>query len=178
MTLNDIDKTILNHLQADSSVSIVELARKIGIDPAGLAETVRLHNGYVALPAYLATRRAGVPVVVHEGNPLPGLANRVGAINEIEFSEFVIKAQAVADNLNGDTVFPDMLEEVARGRELDQFASAHELRPNLCVVPNKGLRGPRWFTARQQSAQLRPQRCNGQGGHVGDVVGWQVFQAA
>ncbi|WP_231851651.1 undecaprenyldiphospho-muramoylpentapeptide beta-N-acetylglucosaminyltransferase [Modestobacter italicus] len=36
-------------------------------------------GGYVALPAYLAARRAGVPVVVHEGNPLPGLANRVGA---------------------------------------------------------------------------------------------------
>ncbi|MGY2085033.1 UDP-N-acetylglucosamine--N-acetylmuramyl-(pentapeptide) pyrophosphoryl-undecaprenol N-acetylglucosamine transferase [Blastococcus sp. SYSU DS0539] len=36
-------------------------------------------GGYVALPAYLAARRAGVPVVVHEQNALPGLANRVGA---------------------------------------------------------------------------------------------------
>jgi UDP-N-acetylglucosamine--N-acetylmuramyl-(pentapeptide) pyrophosphoryl-undecaprenol N-acetylglucosamine transferase len=36
-------------------------------------------GGYVALPAYLAARRAGVPVIVHEGNPLPGLANRIGA---------------------------------------------------------------------------------------------------
>jgi UDP-N-acetylglucosamine--N-acetylmuramyl-(pentapeptide) pyrophosphoryl-undecaprenol N-acetylglucosamine transferase len=33
----------------------------------------------VALPAYLAARRAGVPVVVHEQNALPGLANRIGA---------------------------------------------------------------------------------------------------
>jgi UDP-N-acetylglucosamine--N-acetylmuramyl-(pentapeptide) pyrophosphoryl-undecaprenol N-acetylglucosamine transferase len=33
----------------------------------------------VALPAYLAARRAKVPVVVHEQNALPGLANRVGA---------------------------------------------------------------------------------------------------
>jgi UDP-N-acetylglucosamine--N-acetylmuramyl-(pentapeptide) pyrophosphoryl-undecaprenol N-acetylglucosamine transferase len=36
-------------------------------------------GGYVALPAYLAARRAGVPIVVHEANAKPGLANRVGA---------------------------------------------------------------------------------------------------
>ncbi|MQA05979.1 MAG: undecaprenyldiphospho-muramoylpentapeptide beta-N-acetylglucosaminyltransferase [Streptosporangiales bacterium] len=36
-------------------------------------------GGYVALPAYLAARRRKVPIVVHEANPLPGLANRVGA---------------------------------------------------------------------------------------------------
>lgn len=36
-------------------------------------------GGYVALPAYLAARRAGVPIIVHEANARPGLANRVGA---------------------------------------------------------------------------------------------------
>jgi UDP-N-acetylglucosamine--N-acetylmuramyl-(pentapeptide) pyrophosphoryl-undecaprenol N-acetylglucosamine transferase len=36
-------------------------------------------GGYVALPAYLAARRRRVPVVVHEANARPGLANRVGA---------------------------------------------------------------------------------------------------
>jgi UDP-N-acetylglucosamine--N-acetylmuramyl-(pentapeptide) pyrophosphoryl-undecaprenol N-acetylglucosamine transferase len=36
-------------------------------------------GGYVAMPAYLAARRARVPVVVHEANARPGLANRVGA---------------------------------------------------------------------------------------------------
>ncbi|WP_091245489.1 undecaprenyldiphospho-muramoylpentapeptide beta-N-acetylglucosaminyltransferase [Klenkia soli] len=43
------------------------------------ADVVVGFGGYVALPAYLAARRAGIPVVVHEQNPLPGLANRVGA---------------------------------------------------------------------------------------------------
>ena len=32
-------------------------------------------GGYVATPAYLAARRAGVPVVIHEANARPGLAN-------------------------------------------------------------------------------------------------------
>jgi len=36
-------------------------------------------GGYVATPAYLAARRLGVPVVVHEQNARPGLANRLGA---------------------------------------------------------------------------------------------------
>jgi UDP-N-acetylglucosamine--N-acetylmuramyl-(pentapeptide) pyrophosphoryl-undecaprenol N-acetylglucosamine transferase len=43
------------------------------------ADVVVGFGGYVALPAYLAARRAGIPVVVHEQNALPGLANRIGA---------------------------------------------------------------------------------------------------
>ena len=36
-------------------------------------------GGYVSVPAYLAARRRGVPLVVHEGNALPGIANKLGA---------------------------------------------------------------------------------------------------
>ena len=36
-------------------------------------------GGYVSTPAYLAARRLGVPVVIHEQNARPGLANRLGA---------------------------------------------------------------------------------------------------
>lgn len=36
-------------------------------------------GGYVSTPAYLAARRTGTPIVVHEANARPGLANRVGA---------------------------------------------------------------------------------------------------
>ena len=54
------------------------------------------------------------------------LANRMGALNEIEFSEFVMKTRAFADALDAEPEFPEMLEEVARARELDQFAGAHD----------------------------------------------------
>ena len=54
------------------------------------------------------------------------LANRTGALNEIEYSEFVMKAQTFADALNAQVEFADMLEVVARARELDQFASSHD----------------------------------------------------
>ncbi|WP_203566890.1 undecaprenyldiphospho-muramoylpentapeptide beta-N-acetylglucosaminyltransferase [Aestuariimicrobium ganziense] len=36
-------------------------------------------GGYVSLPAYLAARTMGVPVVIHEQNALPGLANKAAA---------------------------------------------------------------------------------------------------
>jgi UDP-N-acetylglucosamine--N-acetylmuramyl-(pentapeptide) pyrophosphoryl-undecaprenol N-acetylglucosamine transferase len=36
-------------------------------------------GGYVATPGYLAARRRRVPIVVHEANARPGLANRIGA---------------------------------------------------------------------------------------------------
>ena len=36
-------------------------------------------GGYVSTPAYIAASRAGVPIVIHEQNARPGLANKVGA---------------------------------------------------------------------------------------------------
>lgn len=43
------------------------------------AQVVVGFGGYVAAPAYLAARRLGVPVVIHEQNAVPGLANRLAA---------------------------------------------------------------------------------------------------
>lgn len=37
-------------------------------------------GGYVSAPAYLAARKLGIPVVIHEQNMRPGLANKLGAI--------------------------------------------------------------------------------------------------
>ncbi|WP_427912207.1 cell division protein ZipA C-terminal FtsZ-binding domain-containing protein [Ramlibacter sp. MMS24-I3-19] len=103
-------------------------------------------SGEAALAALPATRRAGSKPFGIEGldaasgqweTPQAGhrytafqagvqLANRVGPLNEIEFSEFVIKAQAFADAVNGSPEFPEMLHEVSRARELDQFAGGHD----------------------------------------------------
>ena len=42
------------------------------------ADVVIGFGGYVSTPAYLAARRRRVPVVVHEGNARPGIANKLG----------------------------------------------------------------------------------------------------
>ena len=36
-------------------------------------------GGFVSVPAYLAARKRHVPLVVHEGNTIPGVANKLGA---------------------------------------------------------------------------------------------------
>lgn len=48
------------------------------LEDAG-AQVVVGFGGYVSTPAYLAARHRGLPVVVHEQNARPGLANRLGA---------------------------------------------------------------------------------------------------
>ncbi len=103
-------------------------------------------SGEAALAAMPGTRRAGSKPFAVEGlsidtgeweAPVAGqrysafqagvqLANRTGALNQIEYSEFVMKAQAFADAVNGEPEFPEMQDEVARARELDQFASDHD----------------------------------------------------
>lgn len=54
------------------------------------------------------------------------LASRTGALNEIEYSEFVQKMQVFSDAIGAMPDFPDMLDVAARARELDQFAGAHD----------------------------------------------------
>ncbi|MFM2412168.1 MAG: hypothetical protein RLZZ587_501 [Actinomycetota bacterium] len=36
-------------------------------------------GGYAAAPAYLAARLEGIPLVIHEANAIPGIANKLGA---------------------------------------------------------------------------------------------------
>lgn len=48
------------------------------LDAVGASVVVGF-GGYVSVPAYLAARRCHVPVVVHEANARPGVANRLGA---------------------------------------------------------------------------------------------------
>lgn len=45
------------------------------VEPAVIAG----FGGYVCVPVYVAARRARLPLVIHEGNALPGIANRLGA---------------------------------------------------------------------------------------------------
>jgi UDP-N-acetylglucosamine--N-acetylmuramyl-(pentapeptide) pyrophosphoryl-undecaprenol N-acetylglucosamine transferase len=49
------------------------------IDDSG-AQVVVGFGGYVSTPAYIAARRRRLPIVIHEQNARPGLANRLGAL--------------------------------------------------------------------------------------------------
>ncbi len=133
-------------------------------------------SGDAAIAALPHTRRAGSKPIAIEGlsetrqweAPVAGrrysafqagvqMANRTGALNEIEFSEFVVKVQAFADALSGSPEFPDMLHEVARARELDQFSSTHDAQLG--------------FTLRARSAAWSPGYIQQNAARVGFVAG-------
>jgi UDP-N-acetylglucosamine--N-acetylmuramyl-(pentapeptide) pyrophosphoryl-undecaprenol N-acetylglucosamine transferase len=48
-------------------------------------------GGYVSGPAYLAARSLNIPIVIHEANAKPGLANRLGSL----FTNYLAVAQPV-----------------------------------------------------------------------------------
>jgi UDP-N-acetylglucosamine--N-acetylmuramyl-(pentapeptide) pyrophosphoryl-undecaprenol N-acetylglucosamine transferase len=56
--------------------SVAEAAKILG---SVRADVVLGFGGYVSTPVYLAARRMKIPIVIHEQNALPGLANRVAA---------------------------------------------------------------------------------------------------
>ncbi|HEY3539913.1 MAG TPA: cell division protein ZipA C-terminal FtsZ-binding domain-containing protein [Trinickia sp.] len=62
------------------------------------------------------------------------LANRGGALNELEFSEFVSGVQQFADAVDGAPEFPDMLETVSMARELDSFAAQCDAQLSINVL--------------------------------------------
>ena len=129
-------------------------------------------SGEAALAAMPPTRRAGSKPFAIEGlnaqsqqweTPHPGqryaafqagvqLANRVGALNEIEYSEFVMKVQAFADAVNGTPDVPEMLDEVARARELDQFASGHDAQLSFTLRARQAAWSPGYV--QQHAARL------------------------
>jgi hypothetical protein len=80
------------------------------------------------------------------------LANRTGALNEIEYSEFVMKVQTFADALNAQVEFADMLEVVARARELDQFASSHDAQLSFTLRAMRAAWSPGYV--QQNAARL------------------------
>jgi hypothetical protein len=62
------------------------------------------------------------------------LANRSGALNEIEYSEFLQKAQALADALGTVAEAPEMIEVVARARELDALTAPLDAQLTVDLV--------------------------------------------
>lgn len=157
---NDVEPMLTDAPLNASAMTNVPMARKPVMDALlDVIATIALDAvhpsiaGEAAIAAMPTTRRAGSKPFAIEGynlmtqvweTPVAGqryggfqagvqLANRTGPLNEIEFSDFVVKTQAFADAISANAEFPDMLEQVARARELDHFASAHDAQLGFMV---------------------------------------------
>jgi UDP-N-acetylglucosamine--N-acetylmuramyl-(pentapeptide) pyrophosphoryl-undecaprenol N-acetylglucosamine transferase len=86
-------------------------------------------GGYVATPAYLAAKRHKVPIVVHEANPYPGIANRLGA----HFTTHVFTGHPDTKMRNAQYLGEPIRREIA---ELDRFAVGDKARAHFGLRPD------------------------------------------
>jgi len=143
--LIDVIATIeVDHpVSGDAALAALPTTRRVGTKPFHVEGCSDENGEWEALAAgrRYSAFQAGVQ-----------LANRVGALNNIEFSEFVVKTQAFADAVVGSPIFSDMLEEVARARELDQFASAHDAQLSFTLCARASAWSPGYI--QQHAARL------------------------
>jgi hypothetical protein len=152
-----------NPISGDMALAHMPSSRRAGTKPM-MIEGLDTETGQWQLPEHgrrYSAFQAGVQ-----------LANRSGALNEIEYSEFVHKVQAFAEGVGGMADVPDMLEVVARARELDGFASSADAQLSLLLQ----AKGPAWSVPYVQHAAARhgfvpgalPGRLVLPGAHEGD----------
>jgi UDP-N-acetylglucosamine--N-acetylmuramyl-(pentapeptide) pyrophosphoryl-undecaprenol N-acetylglucosamine transferase len=86
-------------------------------------------GGYVAAPAYLAARRRHVPIVVHDANVRPGVANRLGAM----FTRYVFTAHPGTKLQHATAIGIPLRREIAG---LDRLAVADKARAHFGLRPD------------------------------------------
>lgn len=88
----------------------------VGVNSEGQREVIAHSNSYSQLIA-------GVQLV-----------NRSGALNDLEYSELVMKLRQIADNLNAFLDIPDMKHVMDSGRDLYLFVSEHDAQLSVNVA--------------------------------------------
>ncbi|MGK5553870.1 undecaprenyldiphospho-muramoylpentapeptide beta-N-acetylglucosaminyltransferase [Actinomadura kijaniata] len=86
-------------------------------------------GGYVATPGYLAARKRKVPIIVHEANPKPGLANKLGA----RFTDHVAVSHHDSPLPNARFVGIPLRREIAT---LDRLAMGDKARSYFGLLPD------------------------------------------
>jgi UDP-N-acetylglucosamine--N-acetylmuramyl-(pentapeptide) pyrophosphoryl-undecaprenol N-acetylglucosamine transferase len=111
-------------------------------------------GGYVCVPAYLAARSAGLPIVVHEANTPAGIANRIGA----RLTEFVAVTARADDLPHGRVIGLPLRRTIAT---LDRAALQVEARAHFGLEPHRptllvfgGSQGARSLNAAAAGAAL------------------------
>jgi len=90
-------------------------------------------GGFVSVPAYLASRKRHVPLVVHEGNTIPGVANKLGA----RFTDHVATSFPGTDLRHASYIglpIRRMISTLDRAALRDEARASYGLRPDLPVL--------------------------------------------
>lgn len=114
-------------------------AARAALETPRRADAVVGFGGYVSTPAYLAARKLDIPVVIHEQNARPGLANRLGA----RFAEVValtFPSTPLAGKKRTETVGLPLRPQIAglaRARQVDPRAARESGAAALGLDPEK-----------------------------------------
>lgn len=119
-----------------------------------LALTTQL-RGEKILPALQSLRHVGSKPVHFAGQHIDGgweaithggiykslmagvqLANRNNALNELEYSEFVMRLRQIADDFDADPDVPDMAEVMVTARSLHHFVTEYDAKLSVNVHTN------------------------------------------
>ncbi len=147
--------------QDDDTVAVVQVPKKIEtpvddvVDcmiPLALAGPVR---GEKIIPSLQSLRHIGNKPVHFVGQRDDGgweavahggvysslgaavqLANRSGALNELEYSELVMRLRRIADDLDAEPDVPDMKSVMASARALHQFVTEYDAQLSVNVRSN------------------------------------------
>jgi UDP-N-acetylglucosamine--N-acetylmuramyl-(pentapeptide) pyrophosphoryl-undecaprenol N-acetylglucosamine transferase len=94
------------------------------------ADVVVGFGGYVAVPAYLAARKRRIPIVVHEANAKPGLANRLAA----RLTTHVYTASAAVRIAHGKPIGIPLRPAIT---DLDRMAARPDARRQFGLDPDR-----------------------------------------
>ncbi len=130
-------------ISGDAIWAAMPATRRVGSKPFSV-EALRADNGEWE-PAAPGQRYSALQAGVQ-------LANRMGALKDIEYSEFVVKAQAFADALNAGIEFPEMRHEILRAKELDTFASENDAQLGFTLRARQAAWSPGFIS--QHAARL------------------------
>jgi UDP-N-acetylglucosamine--N-acetylmuramyl-(pentapeptide) pyrophosphoryl-undecaprenol N-acetylglucosamine transferase len=119
------------------------------------AEVVVGFGGYVAMPAYVAARRRRLPIVIHEANARPGVANRVAA----RMTEHVFTASsqtrlphAVPVGMPLRPVIATLDKGALRSEARERFGLAQDGPVLLVTGGSQGARAINWAVAESADA--------------------------
>ncbi|VVE71525.1 cell division protein FtsZ [Pandoraea captiosa] len=120
-----VEMPLANMVAAERLMPLTVRMRRAGSKPVNVEGRLDEHSSWE--PIRTGGRYQQLRMAVQ-------LANRAGALNEVEFSEFSNLVQTLADAVDALPELPDMMETVARGRELDAFAAQCDAQLSVNVL--------------------------------------------
>lgn len=113
-------------VRGDKIMNEIQSFRRVGNKPVHFIGTsLDGKNEVISHPVSYTQLMAGVQLVT-----------RSGALNELEYSELVMKLRQIADNLNAHPDIPDMKHVIDSARDLHLFVTEHDAQLSVNVHTN------------------------------------------